>query len=224
MKYGSVIIFLIATAALSGCAELSEAFLVDSPAQTYPPAPTATQANHGGPATQGIAGAVSINGNVIDDQTLAQFAQIYNARPVPGDYWYDAASGLWGRVGMPTEGCLRPGHNFGPIPANASGGNTGVMVNGRILQASEVMSLTAMLGYVAPGQYWLDQTGNYGQAGYAIPLGNLFQLASNMGRQGGGSSGGDNFWSTGFSSGNYDSSSGAGYVSLPNGGFVTHGM
>jgi hypothetical protein len=53
------------------------------------------------------------------------------------------------------------------------------------------------------------------------PIGNLFLLVQGRGTQGaGGGAGGDNGWSTRFSSGNYNSDNSAGYVSIPGLGVI----
>ena len=218
-------------ATLPACAELGESFFADTTGHYDDPAPYATPA--GQAQTRGAvnaagaqladAGNITINGRPVDPQTLELFVETYRVQPMPGDYWYDTVNGMWGRIGMPAEGFLYPGHDFGPLPADASHGTSGVFVNGRVLHDYEVLSLSSYLGYVAPGRYWLDATGNYGYEGYPTAVGNLFALARG-GAGGGVGGGGDNAWSTRFSSGNYDSASGAGYVQLPGGGFVTHGM
>jgi hypothetical protein len=109
-------------------------------------------------------------------QTLAQ----YGIRVAPGDYWYDAASGLFGLMGGPGLGFTMPNLRLGgALTPDASGGGsgvlTGVFVNGRELHPQDVAALSA-LGPVYPGRYWLRFDGWYGLEG-GMPLGNLIYLA-----------------------------------------------
>src|SRR4051794_2225846 len=81
--------------------------------------------------------AVVINGRNLSEQQVLALKQTYGARPRPGNYWYDARSGLYGVVGYPAYSFMSPGHDFGPLPANASRGTSGVFVNGRQLPRAE---------------------------------------------------------------------------------------
>ena len=111
----------------------------------------------------------------------------------------------------------------GALAANASRGQTNVFVNGRNLPQSEVMVLSALWGtYIQPGRYWLDGTGNVGYEGVPIPVGNLYALVQAQGGMGGG--GGDNFWNSRFSAGNYNADNTQGYVSVPGYGPVGYGF
>jgi len=65
---------------------------------------------------------------------------------------------------------------------------------------------------VQPGRCWVDSQGNFGYERGPM-LGNLVLLAQAASRARGGG-GRDNFWTTRFSAGNYDSNSGSGYVSV----------
>ena len=183
---------------------------------------------------QGPDGPVIINGLVLDAPTLAALAGTYGVEPVPGSYWYDAMSGMFGAVGQPAAGFMLPGHQLGLLSSNASNGRTGVFVNGRNLPRQEVSYLTALYQTpVLPGRYWLDGHGNVGYEGNPIPMVNLVQLATAASGGGGGSAGGgsgggggggggDNFWSSRVSAGNWDGNSG--YVSVPGYGPVGYGM
>lgn len=96
---------------------------------------------------------------------------------VPGAYWYDAISGLYGLIGGPGLGFTMPGLSVGgPLPADASGGGTYVFVNGRELHPTDVALLVSVLGPVYPGRYWLRYDGFYGVEG-GPALGNLIALA-----------------------------------------------
>lgn len=120
------------------------------------------------------ADAVIINGTPLTPWQLAEFGQMYGAQPLPGRYWYDPTSGLYGDVGAPPAGMMAPGHAFGALRADASHGITGVHLNGRQITAAEAQAIATTTGVVPqPGHYWLDAAGNVGFEGHLLPLGNL---------------------------------------------------
>jgi len=167
---------------------------------------------------------VIINGITLSQEMIAELAQFYNVRPRPGNYWYDKRSGLYGVVGYPAFGFMRAGHNFGKMGRTASNGNTGVLVNGRELPQTEWAVWSQLLGYmIQPGSYWLDENGNAGYVGNPIPTENLYMAAQRNSYRGSGGSG-DNFWSTRFGAGNYDSGNQRGYVSVPGHGPIGYGF
>ena len=164
---------------------------------------------------------VRINGETMSPELLSEFEALYGVKPVPGNYWYDANSGLYGAMGYQAAGMMMPGHSLGEMPANASNGNTGVFMNGRNLTAVEVNYIAMLLQTPAmPGRYWLDAYGNCGIEGLPVPLVNFYDVS----RMRFGSGGGDNFWSSHFSAGNYDSGNTRGYVSVPGHGPVGYGF
>jgi hypothetical protein len=119
-----------------------------------------------------------INGKPLTTDQRAEFTGIYGTRPLGGNFWYDPASGLWGVVGREAFGVLRPGHSYGPLSPTASGGTTGVFINGRQINLAEALYIRSLLGSVVPGRWWLDgRTGNFGLEGSQIPAGNLFAIA-----------------------------------------------
>lgn len=193
-----------------------------------PPAGTTPSTMNPKPATAAgqIAARVVINGRALTAGDIENFEKLYRMKPAPGNYWYDGKSGLYGAVGQPAAGFMHPGHDLGPLAADASKGNTGVFINGREQTLSEVQMLTHLARtQVLPGRYWLDARGNAGYEGNPVPVGNLFAaaVAAQQGGGGGGGRGGDNFWSSRFSAGNYNSDNSAGYVSLPGGGTASYG-
>ncbi len=168
--------------------------------------------------------AVIINEIVLTNEQIDELEQIYGIRPQPGSYWYDARSGLYGAAGYSAYGFMYPGHNLGRVRRDASGGNTNVVVNGRELHQSEWLVWSYILGYwIQPGNYWMDENGNAGYEGNPIPLVNLYLAAQQNAYQGQGG-GGDNFWSSRFSAGNYNSGNRQGYVSVPGYGPVGYGF
>src|ERR1043166_7746359 len=138
-----------------------------TPAQTDEPNPLST-------ATVKPAYEVRVNGRVLTDSQLAQLEEIYHIRPVPGNYWYDALSGLYGIIGGPAAGLMYPGHKLGQLAENASAGDMPVFVNRRRIPVSEWLMWSAIVDVpVQPVRYWLDANGNVGYEGIAIPLLNL---------------------------------------------------
>ena len=175
-------------------------------------------------AADETAGDVVINGNALNAEQLAQLEANYGVRPLPGDYWYDTFSGLYGVVGYQAFGFMFPGHEFGTLDRNVSRGNTNVFVNGRELPQEEWIIWSYMLGYpIQMGNYWLDAQGNAGYVGNPIPTVNLF-VASMQNSYGGQGGSGDNFWSTRFSAGNSNAANTQGYVSVPGHGPVGYGF
>ena len=122
---------------------------------------------------------------ILDSQTGNQLILYYGAIPA-GNYWYDPVSGLWGASGGPSSGQIYPGLVLGgALEANASGGGTGVFINGRELHPSEVAYLQRLYGSVVPGRYWMNaqMIGGF-EGGPAI---------FNLSAAGGGGSGGSGY-------------------------------
>lgn len=185
------------------------------------------------PAGMPARGEVRFNGRALAPQQIQEIQSTYGVTPVAGSYWYDPASGLYGVVGQPTAGFMLPGHDYGPLAAGASGGRTGVFLNGRHLPQQEVMVFSAIWGTtIQPARYWMDGAGNVGYEGNPAPVGNLYAQAAQSriggigggGMGGGGGGGGDNIWSTRFSAGNYNALNTSGYVSVPGHGPVGYGL
>jgi hypothetical protein len=128
---------------------------------------------------------VSVNGQALDAATLNQLESLYHLQIAAGSYWYDPTSGAAGPAGGPTLTFIVPGLRLGgPLRADASNGNTGVFVNGRELPAYDLAGLTRLVGYIAPGRYFLDAMGNAGTEG-GPPTVNLL-VASQRASGGGG--------------------------------------
>lgn len=105
---------------------------------------------------------------------------------MPGRWWYDARSGLWGPQGQGPAGLVPAGLAVAaPLAADASGGRSGVLINGRDLTLAEVRWLQT-LGPVWPGRYWLDAWGNVGLEGQSLPFVNLPQRAAAVAGSAGG--------------------------------------
>ncbi len=167
---------------------------------------------------------IVINGTALNPAQIEEIRKMYGVEPKPGNYWYDARSGLYGVMGYPAFGFMLPGHKFGTLDSQASRGNTGVFVNGRELPLNEYTVWSYIVGnWIQPGRYWLDGNGNAGYEGSPIPVINLYAAAQQNAYRGQGS-GGDNFWSTRFSAGNSNANNTQGYVSVPGYGPVGYGF
>ncbi len=124
---------------------------------------------------------VLVNRVRISDQELRGFEQRWNTRVQNGNYWYDKMSGAWGLEGGPTAGWISSGLKLGgPLRADASGGNTGVFINGRELHPQDVQGLSQIV-QVQRGRWWVDGQGNFGPEGGPV-WGNLVALAQQRGR------------------------------------------
>jgi hypothetical protein len=112
---------------------------------------------------------VVVNGVVLDARTRHALEVTYRTRLQAGRYWYDRASGLWGRVGGPSQGQIAAGLPFGRLDARASvgayAGVTGVYVNGREIHPAELARLRMLFGPVRRARYWLDASGAAGYEG-----------------------------------------------------------
>ena len=159
-------------------------------------------------------GSTTINGRPLSAADRQQFFALYGVQALPGEWWYDSRSGAYGPIGGPVVGVLQSGHDFGPLPANASGGTSSLYVNGRRLTLQEAQAVASVTG-LASGNLWLDAQGNLGVEGQAFALVNIAQLAASSPR----GQGRDNIWSTRFSSGHWNDQ-GEGYVMVPGHGAI----
>lgn len=103
---------------------------------------------------------IYVNGVKLNLETIQSLETYYGVQMQAGRYWYDKVSGLWGYEGGPTMGQIMPALNLGgSLKPHASGGNTGVFINGRELHPLEVRYLLSVFGRVIPGRYWLNARG-----------------------------------------------------------------
>lgn len=128
--------------------------------------------------------AVKFNGRALETDglsTLAQLEAAYRTRLPDGAYWYDPVCGAFGAWGGPVLMVLPAGLALGgPVPADASGGGTGIFVNGREIHAFDALYLQHLLGPIQPGRYFTDAYGNAGLEGGPV-LVNLLQAAQQRG-------------------------------------------
>lgn len=112
---------------------------------------------------------VIVNGASLDARHAAALAAAYRTRLVPGRYWYDRVSGLWGLEGGASVGLIAPGLPFGiPDPRASVGhraGITGVFINGREIHPDELQVLRSLYGQVPRARYWLNAQGIAGYEG-----------------------------------------------------------
>jgi hypothetical protein len=109
---------------------------------------------------------VVVNQERLSDADVAALEQRYGVRIQDGAYWYDDRIGTWGFDGGPAVGVIPAGLGIGgPLRADASGGTTGVFVNGRELHRQDLAALAELLGPIEPGRYWADASGNVGREG-----------------------------------------------------------
>jgi len=119
---------------------------------------------------------VVVNRVRIPEQELRAFEQRWRTQVRDGYYWYDRVSGAWGLEGGPAAGWIMSGLTLGgTLRADASGGNTGVFVNGRELHMMDVQALMQIV-QVQRGRWWLDAQGNFGPEGGAV-WGNLVAIS-----------------------------------------------
>lgn len=148
---------------------------------------------------------VTINGTRLTEELVASLERSFGVRILNGAYWYDQVCGAWGLEGGPTLGFIPAGLDLGGrLRPDASGGATGVFVNGRQLHLQEVAALRR-LTQVTPGRYWLDAAGNVGYEGHPVPILNLVQLSASSG-------GGSSHWRSGITGIGAGSSGGTSYV------------
>jgi hypothetical protein len=123
-----------------------------------------------------------VNRVTIAEEELRKFEQEHHVLVPRGDFWYDKISGGWGLEGGPTLGFTTPGMNLGgPLPADASRGDTGVFINGRELPVQDVLALSRLNVPVLRGRWWIDYLGNFGIEGNPAVLGNVFQFGQGKG-------------------------------------------
>ncbi len=183
--------------------------------------PAISPAARGGTLPGGRTG-VFINGREITPAQAQQLRATYGYVAPSGQYWYDTASGLYGMMGREAAGFMQPGHDFGPLPANASNGTTGVYINGRQINMAEAMYCQRLFGAVYQGRWWLDgRTGNLGAEGNPMPLTNVYAALRQSQRSSQG--GGGYSWHSKVTGASGGSDGNCSYVSIPGSGSVMTG-
>lgn len=109
-------------------------------------------------STPETATGIFVNGVALTPDTVQRLA-LYGTQVAPGRYWYDRFSGAWGFEGGPMAGQILPNVPIGgPLRPDASGGGTGVYVNGRELHPIDVAALRRCTP-VYRGRYWVNAQG-----------------------------------------------------------------
>ncbi|XP_058724102.1 extra-large guanine nucleotide-binding protein 1-like [Vicia villosa] len=95
----------------------------------------------------------------------------------PGSYWYDKASGFWGKKGQPPCEIISPQLDVGGrLEQNASDGNTNVMINDRVITKKEMLILK-MAGVPCEGtpHFWVSPDGSYREEGQKNDRGRIWE-------------------------------------------------
>jgi hypothetical protein len=131
---------------------------------------------------------VYINRVRLDAEKLKALETTNQTRIESGRYWYDNICGAWGVEGGPTAGFIVAGLSLpGPMPADISGGGTGIFINGREIHSLDQLGLQRLFGITYQGQYWLDARGNLGIAGGPAIVNIVAAIQASQRRQSGGS-------------------------------------
>ena len=167
-----------------------ESLAFQSTSQVSSRAPTTTGSRSSAPPAQGMATQreVYINRVRLGTAQLQQLEGTYQTHIENGRYWYDALCGAWGVEGGPTAGFIMAGLGLpGPMPADISGGGTGIFINGREIHPLDQRGLQYLFGITYQGRYWLDASGNLGTEGGPAIV-NIVSAIQNAQRQQGGGS------------------------------------
>jgi len=120
---------------------------------------------------------VYVNRVRLDQQTLRAL-ELQSQLPIAdGRYWYDMYSGAWGVENGPTAGLVVAGLSLpGPMPADISGGGTGIFINGREIHPLDQQALYQLFGVTYQGNFWMDAQGYIGYVG-GPAIANVMQAA-----------------------------------------------
>ena len=131
---------------------------------------------------------VYINRARLDPDKLKTLETLYQTRIENGHYWYDKLCGAWGVENGPTVGFIPAGLDLaGPMPADISGGGTGIFINGREIHPQDQRGLQQLFGVTYRGKYWLDAQGNLGLQGGPAIVNIVAAIQASQRRQAGGS-------------------------------------
>ena len=130
---------------------------------------------------------VYINAVKLEEEKLKALEEAYGTTIENGRYWYDRLCGAWGVEDGPTAGFIMAGLDLpGPMPADISGGGTGIFINGREIHPLDKQGLQQLFGVTYTGHYWLDAQGNLGVEGGPVLVNIVYAiLAAQRALQGG---------------------------------------
>lgn len=131
---------------------------------------------------------VYVNRVQLDLDSLQEL-EAQNDLPIAdGRYWYDIDTGAWGVEGGPTAGLIYPDLPLPtPMPADISGGGTGIFINGREIHPLDQQALYQLFGVTYQGDFWMDSQGNLGSVG-GPAIANILQASqAAQSAEGGGS-------------------------------------
>ena len=144
---------------------------------------------------------VVINGKKLSTLELLSLMALQNGAAVPpGCYWYDAASGMWGREGEPAAGDMQTGLSLGgALRADASHGDSGILLNGRELTRLEEQRLAGYGAALGRGRYRINAQGVGGPEGAGATFSISAGVAAAQATQGAGDGGntGDSYYQSG---------------------------
>jgi len=127
---------------------------------------------------------VFINQQELPTNQVQLLENYYQVKIQKGCYWYDPYCGLWGLANGPAMGFMLPNLQLGgALRSNASGGKTGIFINGRQIDATERHQWQQLVGPIRPDRYILDAYGNVMTESGVYQL-NLVQLVTQKAKAG----------------------------------------
>ncbi|PWA94250.1 extra-large GTP-binding protein 2 [Artemisia annua] len=122
---------------------------------------------------------IFVNGQPLtfDEVLLLQTCAYPPKRLVPGSYWYDKMSGLWGKEGHKPCQVISPSLIVGgSIMENASNGNTKVKINGRVISKAELLMLKfAGINCKGCPHFWVSHDGSCQEEGQNQMKGKIWE-------------------------------------------------
>ncbi|KAK7264349.1 hypothetical protein RJT34_31956 [Clitoria ternatea] len=122
---------------------------------------------------------VRVNGEPLDRDQLMSLLNCSDPPKglKPGFYWYDKASGFWGKEGQRPCQIISPDLEIGgPLQKNASDGKTNVTINGREITKEELWILK-WAGEPCEGttDFWVSPDGSYMEVGQKNVKGHIWK-------------------------------------------------
>ncbi|KAK8463803.1 hypothetical protein PHAVU_011G050100 [Phaseolus vulgaris] len=125
---------------------------------------------------------VRVNGEPLDLDQLTLLLTCSNPPKglKPGFYWYDKASGFWGKEGQRPCQIISPQLEVGGhLQRNASNGKTEVTINGREITKKELWILKwARVPCEGTTDFWVSQDGSYMEVGQKNVKGHIWEKST----------------------------------------------